>query len=223
MKPTNLRLQLLFDLHLAVPEEMLSGSPEDVRARLTEALGTMVLQGLPTVAAKQLARSGIELSRHEHAVQMAPVQQHTAIPIADLVAAAPHLTDQELAQLSARLGNGAFSDAADRQRALRRQALALVNEFRCVPCVVYGESLAGKADTLDAVLNLTNGSVMVQAHDRDRRISTDQGKTCIELAEGEVRMPASCAGSTISGPVIEVAIADLAAHRDILIGLWQRT
>lgn len=222
MKPTNLRLQLQFDLQLVVPEEILAGSPEEMRIRLSEALGAMVLQGLPTIAAKQLARTGIELARHEHALQVVPVPQAVTVSLEDLVAAAPHLTDDELIQLTARLKNGLLSDAADRQRALRRQALALVNEFRCVPCIVHGETLAGKADTLDAVLNLTNGSVMVEAHDRSRRISTDKGKTRVELAQGKVRMPANCAGSTISGPVIEVAVADLAAHRDALIGLWQK-
>ena len=76
--------------------------------------------------------------------------------------------------------------------------------------------------TLEATLNLTNGSVMIEAHDRSKRLLAGQEDVAIEIAAVAERLPANFAGHTISGPVIEVTVAEISRHRDALIGLWQQ-
>lgn len=73
-----------------------------------------------------------------------------------------------------------------------------------------------------ATLNLTNGSVMVGERDRQSRLQSRQGAITIVAGEGSVRLPASCAGHTLSGPVIEVAVGEIARCRSTLIHSWQQ-
>lgn len=223
MKPPAVRLQLQFDFQLAVPEQMASADAENLQRALTEALGSMVLQGLPTIAAKQLARVGVSIVQQSHAVAASVDPSTAEIDRELLVAAAPHLTDDELRRLAGRVA-GKLPEKPDEQiKTARRHALALANEFRLVPGVVHAVLTSEQPGTLEATLNLTNGSVMIESHDRQKRLLPGQHEVAIEVPGAGLRLKASYAGHTISGPVIEVAVAELARHRDALIGLWQQS
>lgn len=222
MKPPAVRLQLNFDFQLSVPEALASTDPAALQRALTEALGAMVLQGLPTIAAKQLARSGISIDRHSHTLAVSAEAPAVEIDRALLVSAAPHLTDDELRRLAGRVV-GKLPDKPDEQhKVVRRQALALANEFRLVPGVVHAVLTSEEPGTLEATLNLTNGSVMIESHDRQKRLLPGQHEVVVEVPGAGLKLKASYAGHTISGPVIEVAIAELARNRDALVGLWQQ-
>ncbi|AUN95317.1 hypothetical protein [Pseudazoarcus pumilus] len=222
MKPANVRLQIHFDLQLAVPDELATMDPQQLKARLAEMLGAMVLQGLPTIAGKQLARAGVELRAHAHAIQATALSPTSSVERDELVTAAPHLTDAELEGLVARAGHALPEAASDRLRALRRHGLAIANEFRLVPCVVHAMMSNEQPGTLEASLNLTNGSVMIEAHERSKRLLAGQEDVAVEIAGVDEHLPANYAGHTISGPVIEVTVAEISRHRDALLGLWQQ-
>jgi hypothetical protein len=141
-----------------------------------------------------------------------------------MIAAAPHLTDEEFGDLVHRLGGKAPEDPAELQRLLRRHALALVNEYRLVPCQVEGKLKSGGTFTditLEATLNLTNGSVMVNDPHRHNHLQQGIGVITVTAADGAVRITGNCEGHTLSGPVINVSITDIAGSRDALIQLWQ--
>jgi hypothetical protein len=222
MKPANVRLQLHFDLQLAVPDELAAADPERLRAQLSETLGAMVLQGLPTIAGKQLARADAQVVAHSHVLEATALARTSSVEHDELVTAAPHLTDAELERLLARAGHALPESASERLRALRRHGLAIANEFRLVPCLVHAVMSNDQPGTLEASLNLTNGSVMVESHERNKRLQAGQEDVAVEITAIGVRLPASFAGHTISGPVIEVTVAEIARHRDALIGLWQQ-
>ncbi|MDX5444763.1 MAG: transposon-transfer assisting family protein [Zoogloeaceae bacterium] len=222
MKPSAVRLQLSFDFQLSVPEALASADADVLQRTLTEALGTMVLQGLPTIAAKQLARSGITIERHSCAVAASDQAPAVEIDRALLVAAAPHLTDDELRRLAGRVLGKLPATPDEQFKAVRRHALALANEFRLVPGVVHAVLTSEQPGTLDATINLTNGSVMIESHDRQKRLLPGQHEVAVEVPGAGLRLKASYAGHTISGPVIEVPIAELAGNRDALVGLWQQ-
>src|SRR5690606_8297995 len=99
MSKANVKLQLIFDLDVAVPERLLELDHESLCKTFSEVLGTMVFQGLPTVAGKQLAKAGGSIVGHHHhlsATSLAPPPLDRDV----LIAAAPHLTDDELDQLA---------------------------------------------------------------------------------------------------------------------------
>lgn len=223
MKPPAVRLQLQFDFQLAVPEQMASADAESLQRALTEALGTMVLQGLPTIAAKQLARVGVSIMQQSHAVAASVDPSTAEIDRELLVTAAPHLTDDELRRLAGRVAGKLPERPEEQIKTARRHALALANEFRLVPGVVHAVLTSEQPGTLDATLNLTNGSVMIESHDRQKRLLPGQHEVAIEVPGAGLRLKANYAGHTISGPVIEVAVAELARHRDALIELWQQS
>ncbi|MDX5363847.1 MAG: hypothetical protein LPJ91_06825 [Pseudazoarcus pumilus] len=223
MKPPAVRLQLNFDFQLAVPDQMAAADAEALQRTLSDALGAMVLQGLPTIAAKQLARVGVSIVQQSHVLAASVDTSAAEIDRELLVAAAPHLTDDELRRLAGRVA-GKLPERHDEQiKAARRHALALANEFRLVPGVVHAVLTSEQPGALDATLNLTNGSVMIESHDRQKRLLPGQHEVAVEVPGAGLRLKASYAGHTISGPVIEVPIAELASHRDALIGLWQQS
>lgn len=222
MKPPAVQLQITFDFDLDVPSEMAASDPAGLQRALTEALGAMVLQGLPTIAGKQLARSGIRIARHAHALSVRVEAPAAEIDRELLTGAAPHLTDDELRRLAGKLVGQLPDKAEDRHKLARRQGLAVANEFRLVPGVVHAVLTSEQPGTLDATLNLTNGSVMIEPHDRNKRLLPGQHEVEVEIPGAGLRVKAGYAGHTISGPVIEVAIAEIARHRDALIGLWQQ-
>lgn len=218
MSPGNLKLSLAFDFELKAPESLLQGDHEALCRALHDILGTMVLQGMPTVTGKQLAKAGISVVAYDHRLD---VVNTAVIPRDTLVAAGPHLTDRELVELAHRIHGKLPPVSADQARFVRRHALALVSDFRMVPCAVAARLSSGQEACLAGKLNLTNGSVQVGERDRHKRLQANQGPLRVEVGDPATALPAQCAGHTLSGPVIEVGLADLAMHRDTLIGLWQ--
>lgn len=225
MKPPSVRLQLIFDLDLTLPADALGSDPAALQRRIAESLGAMVLQGLPTIAAKQLAKADIAVAGSAHRLSVTSIATEAVDPLVReaMVASAPHLTDDEYVRLAVRIGDRLSADPDERSRMLRRQALAIANEFRLVPCVVHAVLTSEQPGTLDATLNLTNGSVMVEAHDRSKRLLPGQHEVEVEVPAAGLRFKASYAGHTISGPVIEAPVCEIARHRDALIGLWQKS
>lgn len=221
MSTANFKLRVTFDFHLAVPETMAAAEHEALSQKLHALLGTVVLNGMPTVTGKQLAKAEIALLDHQHRLELIN-QCAPEIARASLIAAAPHLTDDELDQLGQRVAAKAPTEMDELLRFLRRQALAMVNDYRLVPCTVEAKLNSGAEARLNATLNLTNGSVMVGERDRQSRLQTRQGDITIVAGEGSVRMPAACAGHTLSGPVIEVAVGEIARCRSALMDSWQQ-
>lgn len=222
MSRSNLKLSVAFEFELAAADSLLEGSHEDLCKAVHDALGKMVLQGMPTVTGNQLAKAGIAVVSHHHHIDVVntaapPVERDT------LIAAAPHLTDAELALLAHRVRGRVPPGDVERVRFLRKHALALANEFRMVACVVHARLISGKDAALAARLNLTNGSVLVAEQDRQSRLQPNQGALRVEVEGTAAALEASCAGHTLSGPVIEVPIPALAAHHDALIAAWQTT
>ncbi|MDR1463333.1 MAG: hypothetical protein LBI68_09415 [Azoarcus sp.] len=223
MPPANLKLHITFEFDVTAPEALLSGDHAGLCRRFSDLLGALVLQGMPKVTAAQLAKAGASLIGH-HCHLDARNLSEPRIERAVLATAAPHLTDTELDDLARQASGKMPGDAAELQRHLRRQALALVNEYRLVPCQVEGKLKSSGTVTeitLDATLNLTNGSVMINEAGRQNRLQQGAGAVTVTAAGGAVRLSGNCEGHTLSGPVIGVSIADIAGKRDELIRLWQ--
>jgi len=223
MPKTNLKLQVAFEFEIAAPETMLADDHATLCRKLSDLLGPVALQGMPTITGKQLAKAGACVIAHHYHLDA----ENLSIPAVDraaLAAAAPHLTDAELTRLGQQVSGKTPTDADELRRFLRKQALALVNEYRLVPCEVEGKLKSGgniSDITVDATLNLTNGSVMVGGEDRQNRLQQGVGAVTIVAADGAVRFTGNCEGHTLSGPLINVSIADIARTRDALIQLWQ--
>lgn len=218
MSRANLKLTVAFEFDLEAPPAFVEASHEQLCRALQDLLGSMVMQGMPTITAKQLAKAGIAIHSHHHHLD---VVNMTAAPIArdDLIAAGPHLTDAELDTLARRAAGRVPLQSPVRERYLRRQALALVGDFRTVPCKVLAKLLSGKEASLSGRLNLTNGSVVLGEQDRQSRLQAKDAPIAVEVGPN-ARLAATCAGHTLSGPVIEVALPALAGQRDALIGIW---
>lgn len=222
MKSPAVHVKLAFDFQLSIPQEMSELPAEALQQSLTKALGAMVLQGLPTIAAKQLAASGVSIERHSHTITLDVEAAPAALERETLLRAAPHLTDDELRRLAGRL-QGPLPDKPDeRNKLVRRQALAFANEFRLVSGTVHAVLTSEQPGALEATLNLTNGSVMIEPHDRQKRLLPGQPEVVFAPRGADVKLKAAYAGHTISGPVIEMSIDEIASQRDVLIGLWQQ-
>lgn len=221
MSRPDLKLNISFEFELSAPPELLELNQEQLCKAMHDALGAMVLQGMPTITARQLGKAGISVRSHHHHLDVVNTAV-AAIPREEFVAAAPHLTDDELVQLAQRTNGKLPAIEGERGRLLRRHALALVGEFRMVPCVVHARLSSGKDAALRGRLNLTNGSVLLNDQDRQNRLQPNQGSLHVQATGTDARLKASCAGHTLSGPVIEVAIGELATHRNALIGTWQK-
>lgn len=222
MTRANLKLSIEFEFDLDAPEAFLQTSHEKLCKAMQELLGNMVLQGMPTVTAKQLGKAGITLVSHHHHLDVVSTAA-AALPREALVAAGPHLTDEELEQLSRRTAGRAPLQGAELARFLRRHALTLVADFRTLPCTVVGKLSSGRDASLRGRLNLTNGSVVLDEQDRHNRLQPNQDALRVDVSGTPASLRATCAGNTLSGPVIEVALTELAAHRDPLVAAWQQT
>lgn len=221
MTQPNLRLRLRFDLELMVPHGLSEADHASLCRQLGEVLGSTVLQGLPAISAKQLAKAGVSLLSHHHHLE---VENLAAMPLAAgrVHRAAPHLTDAEVAELCLRAAPKAPADEGELLRYLRRQALALVSEYRLVPCTLHAQLSSGAPVEIPASLNLTNGSVMLAEQHRKSRLNSGQGAIAV-LVEGlEQPLGARLSGHTLSGPVLDVEVERLVPHRDLLVSLWQR-
>ena len=240
MSTPNLRLTITFDLALNAPAEVLAKDQETLCRQLNTLLAGFVA-GAPTIAAKQLEKASIRLIGHHHHINpakpapagapgaapkpaakaAAPAAPKVDIPRDAMIAAAPHLTDAELVTLAERAAAKAPADRAALVRHLRRVSLAMVNnEFRMIPCFVAGTLTTGESVELAAKMNLTNGSVLVDEVDRNRRLQTSD-PIHITFPESDIRLDCTCEGYTLSGPVIQVRLEDLSTHRDTFIARWQ--
>jgi len=223
MSKANLKLRVAFEFEIDAPKALLAHDHAALRHKLNDILGPLVLQGMPKVTAAQLAKVGASLIRHHCHLEA----QNLCLPAIDragMIAAAPHLTDAELDELAQQVKDKTTEDPVALQRLLRRRALALVNEYRLVPCQIAGKLKSGGAFTditVNATLNLTNGNVMIDETHRQCHLQQGIGAITLTAANGAVRIVGNCEGHTLSGPVINVAIADIAKSRDALIQLWQ--
>ncbi|MDR2014817.1 MAG: hypothetical protein LBP99_04245 [Azoarcus sp.] len=223
MSKANLKLQVVFEFEIDAPDALLQHDHVSLCRKLGETLGPLVLQGMPKVTSTQLAKVGATLIGH-HCHLDAKNLSRPLIDRAAMIAAAPHLTNKELDDLAHQLAGKTPEDPAQLQRLLRRNALALVNEYRLVPCQIEGALNSGGTFTditVDATLNLTNGSVMVDEAHRQSHLRQGSGVVTLVAADGAVRITGNCEGHTLSGPVINVSVADIAKSRDALIQLWQ--
>ena len=61
---------------------------------------------------------------------------------------------------------------------------------------------------------------MIASH-RQTRLRADQGPLRVEVAGTAVAVSAECSGHTLTGPVLDVAVAQLVPHRGALLARWQ--
>lgn len=220
MSSANIKVRISFDFDLQVPPALLALEHDALLKALHAALGSTVVQGMPTVSAKQLGKSGIALVRHHYHLDAAKLGMQ-AIPRGLLVAAAPHLTDAELDTLAKSMAGKTPNSEDETRRLLRRKALAMVSELRTVECAVIARLSSGATAELAATLNLANGGVIVAEKDRQQRLQSNQGLVPIRVDRAGATLNATFSGQTISGPVLGVEVAEIAAHRDALITAWQ--
>lgn len=222
MNKPNARLRLQFDLDLQLPPTMATGDHTILCRALCEALGATVLQGLPTISARQLGKIGVQVLGHHHHTELADLTA-PQIPAESVSAVNAHLTDDEIARLCVRAAAKAPTAADELARYLRRQGLAMVGEYRLVPCTLSAIQSSGAGLDIPASLNLTNGSVILAEQFRKVRLKAEQAPICLKVAGIESPFQARLSGHTLSGPVLDVAVCELVAHRRTLIDLWQRS
>lgn len=220
MSAANVRLQLQFDLDLAVPESLTALDHAQLCKTLAGALGATVIQGLPVIAGKQLAKGGVRVVKHHHRLD-AMVQTVRRIEPDRIIEVAPHLTDDEVGALAVRAAARMPAGADAAASYLRAQALALVNEYRLVPCGVVACLTSGKPAQIDGQLNLTNGHIFLDASHRQTRLQNGQGALRVTVGGTDVVLAAECSGHTLTGPVLDVAVAQLVPHRQALLARWQ--
>ena len=220
MSAANVRLQLQFDLELAVPASVAALDHARLCQKLAELLGPTVIQGLPVIAGKQLAKAEVRVVKHHHRLD-AVARAVARIEPARIVEAAPHLTDAEVATLAARAAARLPAAEADQAGYLRSQALALVNEYRLVGCRVDALLSNGKPTQIEGKLNLTNGHIFLDSSHRQTRLQQAQGPLRVAVGETDVVLAAECSGHTLTGPVLDVAVKQLVPHRPALLARWQ--
>ncbi|MDX9717410.1 MAG: hypothetical protein RBT67_08560 [Thauera sp.] len=220
MSEANLKLRIAFDFELEAPEALLAFDQAALIDALRTALGATVLQGMPTISAKQFAKIKVALVGHQCQLDVSraglePVSRDL------LAAAAPHLTDREMDALGKAMAGKLPESPEEARRLLRRKALALVNELRTLDCTITAKLSSGAEAELSASLDLTNGGVIVAEQDRRHRLQAGQGAVAVQVPGCNARLSAAFSGHTISGPVLGVDVAQLSAHRDALISAWQ--
>ena len=220
MTNANARLRITFDFDLAVPPALANGDDEALVTALRGILGNTVFGGMPTVTGKQLAKSGVGLVRH--ACQCEVKRIGLASVAKDVVvAAAPHLTDEELEEAGILAAQKLPPAPAQHKAHVRRIALKLVNDYRLVPCTVVAEQSVGETIEISAQLNLTNGGVLVDDAYKKLRLKSDQPPIPVRVANTGVVLHAQLGGHTLGGPLLEVSIDALVPHRDALLACWR--
>ncbi len=221
MSAANVRLQLQFDLELAVPDAMAALDHVQLCQTLAGLLGPTVIQGLPVIAGKQLAKAGASVVKHHHRLDAQVKGTAAGIEPSRIMDAAPHLTDAEVTTLAARAAARLPAGEAEQASYLRSQALALVNEYRLVPCLVEATLSSGKPAQIEGKLNLTNGHIFLDASYRQTRLQNAQGPLRVAVDDAAVVLAAECSGHTLTGPVLDVAVKQLVPHRAVLLARWQ--
>ncbi|MBL8438620.1 MAG: hypothetical protein JNM61_10515 [Zoogloeaceae bacterium] len=220
MKKANLRLQIHFDFALHAPDALLNLDHADLCKKIATLLGPAVAQGMPTVSAKQLDRAQIALLEHHHHLDVTHLVP-AAIPVEQVVAAAPHLTDDEAAGVARRAGSKAPTDPEALLRHLRRLAMETASEYRLVRCTARGLLTSGAAGEVHGDLNLTNGHIFPAEAHKSTRLAAGQPPLSVRVEGTPVVLPATLSGQTLTGPVLDVAVADLVPHRTALLARWQ--
>jgi hypothetical protein len=222
MTRSKARLLVQFEFDLDVPEKFAALDAAALQKQLTLALGDTVFTGMRTVSSKQLNKVGIQLLAHRHRVEASMLDAPSIDP-ALLARIAPHLTDQEVQHVSVHAAAKAPTGTDALRAYLRRQALAVANDYRLIPCTVQAATSGGAVVMLGAKLNLTNGGVLVDEAHRKVRLKSDQSTVSVSLGDPQIILPARLSGHTLSGPVLAVDVAHMAPHRDALQSAWAAT
>jgi len=220
MSNPNARLHIAFDFDLVLPDSMLELDEQALMAALQGMLGPTVFNGMPTVSGKQLTKGGVTLVKHAHSCQANRVGQ-ASLPLEAVIAAAPHLTDQEVAKVAVTALQKLPSAATQQKAHIRRAALKLASHYRLVACVVSAELSSGGASDIPAHLNLTNGGVLVDDTHKKVRLKQDQSAVAIRFANADFVLHAQLGGHTLGGPLLEVNIDALVPHRAALLARWE--
>lgn len=221
MPKANVRLQIRFDFDLEVPAALATADHAQLCKTLAGALGVAVNQGMPTVSAKQLEKLGIRLVAHHHHLDATNLSA-PAVPREAVLAVAPHLTEDEADQVARTAASRMPATAPEQERHLRRAALALVNEYRLVPCQVCAALPNGTPVILQGALNLTNGHVVIGEQHRQTRLRAGSKALPLKIDGTALELAAECSGHTLTGPVLDVAVASLSPHRETLMAAWRR-
>lgn len=220
MSSANVRLKLHFDLDLAVPAQLSALDHERLCKAFATVLGATVIQGLPVIAGKQLGKAGITVvGSHHHLDAVSLVSR--AVDRCQIIAVAPHLTDKEVDFLATKAAPKLPASPSEASGYLRRQALALVNEYRLVPCSVAALLSSGQPASIAGRLNLTNGHIFLGEEHRQTRLQANQGPLRVSIDGTSVVVAAESSGHTLTGPVLDVQVPVLVPHRDALIARWQ--
>ena len=219
MSVANVSLLLPFDLELAVTDSLVALDHAQLCKTLAGLLGPTVIQGLPVIAGKQLAKAEMRVLKHHHRLE-AEVKTAARVEPSRIVDAAPHLTDAEVATLAVRAAARLPKGEAEQASYLRSQALALVNEYRLVSCLVEALLSNGKPSQIEGKLNLTNGHIFLDASHRQTRLQHAQGPLRVAVDGTDVVLTAECSGHTLTGPVLDVAVKQLVPHRAALLARW---
>jgi len=215
-------LQLTYTLTLELPAALETVPEADLAKTLDGLLGNAVHQGLRTVVGKRLAGAGVRVTKLTHQVALTRPRRAvgTTIPKERLVAAAPHLTDAELADVEASIGNLPFLAEEELHKRIRARALKRVNEVRLVPVKVVAEKSNGERFEGAAALNITHGALFFPEELRSLRFKAN-APVQIYLPDVETPLVGVYRGSTLGGPVVEIPIEKLAPYRDQLLAAWQ--
>jgi hypothetical protein len=221
MKDTS-RLILTYTMEVSLPEPLQKMPRADLARIVDGLLGDVVHQGLKAVATKRLQGSGIMIHKMQHHVDVERPRREPGqtIPKELLVRAAPHLTDEELAELEARVGNVPFLAEEELEKRLRTQALKLCNDVRLAPVVVRGVRPNDEPLETEAQLNFTHGSVFFDESQRNLRLKANAPVEVL-LPGVDAAVQGRYLGTTLGGPVVEVPIHLLAPYRDFLLAAWQ--
>ena len=221
MSSPNVKLKLQFELELTVPEILGQLDHAQLCKALGNALGPMVIQGLPTISAKQLGKVGIQMCAHHHHLDALNLRTPPVDP-AQIVAVAPHLTDEEVEQVARRASGKMPLNPPEGAAFLRRQALAVVNEYRLVRCIAHGIQINGHPVEIEADLNLTNGHLfLAETHRQTRLANVDTPLKVDIVGQPGVHFSADCSGHTLTGPVLDVQVSSLVPHREVLLQCWK--
>ncbi len=215
------RLKIDYTLEIELPEPLQKTPGADLSKVIAAMLGDAVHQGLKAVVAKRLGGAGIkvhQVSPHV-SVQLPKREAGKVIDKALLVRAAPHLTDEELAELEARVGAMPFLAQDELLKRLRAQALKIANEVRLTPVRVEAVRSNGEPFAADAQLNLTHGALFFSEEHRSVRFKPNE-PVKIFIPGVEEPLLGRYQGSTLGGPVVEVPTEALAPWRDRLLAGW---
>ncbi|MFC4486431.1 hypothetical protein [Tepidiphilus baoligensis] len=221
MKDTS-RLILTYTLEVSLPEPLQKMPRADLARVVDGLLGDVVHQGLKAVASKRLQGGGIMVHKLQHRVDVERPRREPGkmLPKELLVRAAPHLTDEELAEVEARVGNAPFLSEDELEKRIRTQALKVCNDVRLAPVVVRGVRPNDEPLETEAQLNFTHGSVFFDESQRNLRLKANAPVEVL-LPGVDAAVQGRYLGTTLGGPVVEVPIHLLAPYRDFLLAAWQ--